>query len=206
MNFHFLKILVLNELRLRTRRVSSIVALLAVSFLSWSLIGDPNNGHTMLAVNDTRVLYNSATMALGSVSLASPLFCLIGFFLVRGRIAEDLRSGIGSVIGASSVSNISFLLARWLAHDPQHAAILLIGIVAFAALATLLGRTTGTPRTFMSLYLFWWYVATQTPKIALVDVLGFNGAANLTSMSWHAAIGSVALIIGVLYNRWRSAV
>lgn len=520
MTLQFLKILVINEIRLRARRISSLVALLAVSFLSWSVIADPNNGHAMLVVNDTRVLYNSTALALGTSSLASPLFCLIGFFLVRGRVAEDLRSGIAGVIGASPVSNTSFLLARWLggvayltllcmaylamvmvchlirgegpvelsvylityglllmpmvffsvscailfdsfaflmgkfgdvlyfvvwamllaqitilseetnaqlspllaldfsglvmstliftsqmmsnnvsigmstfdakltpitmqhvawsaeiiglrlttfllsvvplipamlffhrynpdrvkvsnaqqrrsplavlnqflrplarvvsplfrlasflpgmagqvvadialllasspsvilvfiignliglfiplngiiaslvfsslvwgiaisdistrdfsadctrltgvviggvaqryvrhvfsaallgmllsgsvllrllAADPLHAFILMVGIVSLAAVATLLGRTSSTPRTFLSLFLFWWYLATQTPKEALMDVMGFNGAANLSSMSWHASIGLIALVLGLLYNRWRS--
>lgn len=114
MNFHLLKILVLNEMRLRTRRLSSIVALLAVSFLSWNMIADPLSGYTMMAINDARILYNSAALALGSASMGSPLFCLIGFYLVRGRIGEDLRSGIGGVIGASPIGNLQFLFARWL--------------------------------------------------------------------------------------------
>ncbi len=519
---NFIQILVQNEVRLRLRRLSSIVALLAVSFLSWAIIADPSNGHAMLVVNNTRVLYNSAALALGSASLASPLFSLIGFFLVRGRIAEDLRSGIGSVIGASQVGNMQFIFARWLGGvayllalslaflatvlvchlmrgegpielgvylltyamlllpmilfavscailfdsfaflmgklgdvlyffvwigqialisaigdevkvhmspwlmfdftglvstviifkeqmhsnnvsigggtfdaklaaislphivwggqllafrlatfalalvplipamlffhryspdrvkaaraqqrrtpvaiinqwlrplaglsnplfalaaklpglagqvladialifatapsaialliicnviglgaaithnvgilvfstavwgilvsdlstrdfsadclrltgvaaggsaqryvrhvlaafvlgvmfsssvllrwlmtDPQHAAILLVGLLSLAALATLLGRTSRTPRTFMSLFMFWLYVATQTPKYAPLDVVGFNGSANLHSLAMHAAIATAALLAGVMYNRWREEV
>lgn len=114
MNLALLPSLVANEVRLRLRRLSSAVALLAMIALAWAMIGDPASGTVLLVVNDARVLYTSSALALASASLASPLFALLGFFLLRGRMAEDVRSGIGSVIGASAIGNWQFLLSRWL--------------------------------------------------------------------------------------------
>ncbi len=107
-------ILALNELRLRMRRLSTLVAVLAVVVVSWSLVVDPSTGKSLLVTNGARILYTSSALALGSATLAGILFSLAGFYLLRGRIAEDLRCGIGSVIGASPTGDTAFLAGRWL--------------------------------------------------------------------------------------------
>ena len=114
MNLHLIKVLVLTEARLRLRRLSTLVVLLAVIAISWVMIPDPHTDMTLMAVKDARVLYTSSLLAFGTASLASFLFGIGGFYLVRGRIAEDLRSGTGSVIGATQVGNGIFLFSRWL--------------------------------------------------------------------------------------------
>ena len=114
MNFHLVKILVLTETRLRLRRLSTLVVLLAVIAISWAMTPDPASGMTLMSIEEARVLYTSSMLAFGTASLASLLFGIGGFYLVRGRISEDLRSGTGSVIGATQVSNGLFLFSRWL--------------------------------------------------------------------------------------------
>jgi hypothetical protein len=109
-----LTILLLSEARLRLRRLGSVVAILAVIALAWVMIPDPQSGTSLMVIKSTRVLYTSSTLAYGSATLASLLFGLAGFYLVRGRIAEDMRSGCGAVIAATAVSNGIFLLGRWL--------------------------------------------------------------------------------------------
>lgn len=129
---HILRALALGEVRLRMRRVSTIVAVLAVVAISWAMISDPAGGTALLTVADARVLYTSSTLALGSASLASMLFALGGFYLVRGRIAEDIRTGAGSVIGATPVGNALFLAGRWLG------AVAYLGLLLLAFMGTIL--------------------------------------------------------------------
>lgn len=113
-NLHLIRVLCLNELRLRMRRLSTLFAVMGMIAISWAMIVDPQTGSSMMAIRSTRVLYTSSALAIGSASLLSFLLALIGFYLVRGRIIEDLRSGIGSVIAATSVTNTLFLFSRWL--------------------------------------------------------------------------------------------
>ena len=137
---HVVKALALNEVRLRMRRLSTIVALLAVVAISWMMIVDPAGGESMMVVDKTRVVYNSAALAVGSATLASILFGLGGFYLVRGRIAEDLRSGTGSVIGATPVGNALFLGSRWVGGVAYLGALMLAFMVTIMCLHLLRGE------------------------------------------------------------------
>jgi hypothetical protein len=103
-----------NEVRLRMRRLSTLFAVMLMIALSWAMIVDPKTGSSLMAINQARVLYTSSALAMGSASLLSFLMALIGFYLVRGRIVEDIRSGIGGVIAATPVSNSLFLISRCL--------------------------------------------------------------------------------------------
>jgi hypothetical protein len=111
--FAVIRTLALVEARVRLRRLSTLVTLLGVVALSWLMISDPADGLTLIAVRGARVLYTSAALALGSAALAALVLALAGFYLLRGRVAEDLRSGAGAVIGASRNGGAAFVLGRW---------------------------------------------------------------------------------------------
>ena len=113
MNGHAIRTLALLEARVRLRRLSTLVTLLVVVAISWLVISDPAGGHTLIAAGGARVRYTSSALALGSASQATLLFALAGFYLLRGRIGEDLRSGLGGVIGASQASNALCVIGRW---------------------------------------------------------------------------------------------
>jgi len=114
MNALALRVMALNEVRLRLRRRSTLVALLAVMALCWLGIPDPADGITMMMIDGKRVLYTSQALAFGSAHIAGMLLGLAGFYLVRGRVADDLQSGMGAVIGATGASNALLACGRWL--------------------------------------------------------------------------------------------
>jgi hypothetical protein len=132
--FALMASLALAESRLRLRRLSTVLVLLAVIILSWSMIPDPQGSSqlSILTVARAQVAYTSAALAMGSAKLAAIVFGLAGFYLVRGRAAEDLRSGIGSVIGASHASNGLLLASRWLG------GLMYLGALALALMLTVL--------------------------------------------------------------------
>lgn len=106
--------LVLNEWRLRSRRVSSLVILLVVVAVSWLMVLDPRSGMAMMVVNKQRIAYESPALAFATSLVASLLFGLAGFYLARGRSQEDLRCGTAAVLAATPVGNAQLLGARWL--------------------------------------------------------------------------------------------
>ncbi|MBB5203246.1 ABC-type glycerol-3-phosphate transport system permease component [Inhella inkyongensis] len=113
MNNTLFKALVLNEWRLRSRRLSSVVILLVVIALSWLMVLDPKTGYAMMVSAKQRMVYDSHTLAFGSTIIAIFLFGLFGFYLARGRSQEDLRSGTATVLAATPVGNRDLLLSRW---------------------------------------------------------------------------------------------
>ncbi|WP_374583366.1 hypothetical protein [Pseudoduganella sp.] len=114
MSWHALRVLALNEMRLRLRRLSTLVVLLAAVGLCWLAIADPAEGVTLMVIEHRRVLYTSQALAFGSAHIAGMLVGLAGFYLLRGRTAQDLESGMGAVIAATGAGNGLLSLGRWL--------------------------------------------------------------------------------------------
>ncbi len=137
--FQLLQVLSMNEVRLRMRRLSTLVAVMAMIAISWAMIVDPKTGSSLMAINQARVLYTSSALAMGSASMLSFLMALIGFFLVRGRIVEDIRSGIGCVIAATPVSNGLFLFSRWLGGVIYMFALIMVAMCSIMVLHALRG-------------------------------------------------------------------
>ncbi|MET3106684.1 hypothetical protein AAKU67_001394 [Oxalobacteraceae bacterium GrIS 2.11] len=114
MNLYALRILVTTEAHLRLRRLSTLVTVFVVAAIGFWMFADQDSGYAFIAVKNAAVVNTSSTLALGSVSLFALVFGLAGFFLTRGRIAEDVRCGTGAVIGSSPISSVLFLTCRWL--------------------------------------------------------------------------------------------
>jgi len=153
MRWHTIRTLALLDVRARLRRTSTLVTLLAVVVLSWLMIGNPADGVTLLSIQEARVRYTSAALALGSASMATLLFAIAGFYLLRGRMAEDQRSGLGGVIGASAAGGRPFVLARWC--GGMFYLLALIGVFMLTVLACHLVRGEGPiqPLVYLGTYL-----------------------------------------------------
>ena len=122
---------------------------------------------------------------------------------VPGGIAQRyLRQfATAAILGFLFMGLIAF---RWSLIDPIRAGALISGVLSLSALATLFGRCSGTARTFLALYLFGVYVALNATTVAMLDVVGFNGVANLDSMKIQLGIAVFSLSSGYLYNRVRA--
>lgn len=172
--------LVLTELRLRLRRLTTLVALLAVIAISWAMIPDPRDGTTLtlMTIGHARVLYNSSALALGSAKMAALLLGLAGFYLLRGAAQQDIRSGIGSVIASTRVSNRLFLCSRWLGG----VAYLLILTLALLLTIMLLQGLRGVGPIELTVYL-------QTYCFALLPVLFLAASCAILFDSWAPLMG-----------------
>jgi hypothetical protein len=124
------------------------------------------------------VLYTSSALALGSASMAGVLFGLAGFYLVRGRAGEDLRSGIGGVIGATPVANAAFLAGRWLG------AVAYLGLLVLAFMATMLAlhALRGDGPIQVAVYL-------QAYALLLGPMILFAASSALLFDSWAPLMG-----------------
>jgi len=172
--------LALLEARVRLRRPATLLALLAVAALSWLMISDPAAGHTLIAAGGARVRYTSSAIALGSASQATLLFGLAGFYLLRGRMAEDLRSGLGGVIGASPAGGALLIVSRWCG------GVLYLSTLVGACLATVMlcHAVRGEGPLQVLVYL-------QTYLLILGPMVLFTAACALLCDSWAPLMGKL---------------
>jgi hypothetical protein len=63
---------------------------------------------------------------------------------------------------------------------------------------------TRTSRAFTVLSLFWVYVAVQIRSVSWIDVVGFNGVANSSTISFFTALGIGLAILGYAYNHYKA--
>lgn len=143
---------VLNEARLRLRRSSTHAVLLVAALVMWFMIADPAKGSTLMVANNARVAYTSTCLALGSSMLATILLSLFGFYLARGRVAEDLRSGMGSVLAATPASNTSLILGRWAGAVLYLSTLVALLALAMIALQAVRGDGAIEPGVFLTFY------------------------------------------------------
>ncbi|NRR30793.1 hypothetical protein HSX11_11450 [Oxalobacteraceae bacterium] len=173
-----LRALVLAELRLRLRRFGTIAAVLCLMALTWMMVADPAGGHTMVALDGARVAYTSSCLALGSALLAGLLFGIAAFYLVRGRMGEDARSGIGGVLAATPVSSAVFLFGRWLGS----VAYLCLLLLAFLATMLVLHAVRGEGAIQLGVYL-------QTFAALMLPTVFFAASMALLCESWRPLMG-----------------
>ncbi|PHV06356.1 hypothetical protein CSQ96_16095 [Janthinobacterium sp. BJB412] len=147
-----LRALVLGELRLRARRGGTLVVMLALIAASWWLVADPVGGSTLIAVGGARVAYTSECVALGSALMAGLLLGLGGFYLVRGRMGEDVRGGTGAVLAATPVGNALFLLGRWLGSMAYLCLLVLLFTATMWVLHLLRGEGPLQPLVYLRTY------------------------------------------------------
>lgn len=140
MNGLLLRAMVLNEVRLRMRRWTTVMTILAVIALTWIMISNPATGHTVMAVEGARLLYNSEGLALGASLLGSVLFGIAGFYLVRGRVQEDVRYGAAGILASTPVTNAEFVFGRWLGAVAYLGTLILVFLAAMLVLHALRGE------------------------------------------------------------------
>jgi hypothetical protein len=178
MNPLALKMLLLIEVRLRMRRAGTLVAVLALIVLTWLMVGDPAKGQALLVVGKVRVAYTSSCLALGGAGLGGLFLGLAGFYLVRGRMSEDARSGAGSVLAATQVSNAVFLFGRWLG-----AVAYLCGLLAIFLLTMLvLHMVRGDGPIQLWVYL-------QAFALTLLPLVFFTAAMAVLCDAWAPLMG-----------------
>ncbi len=178
MNFFALRVIALNEVRLRLRRLSTLAALLAVVALCWLAIADPADGVTMMVIDKKRVLYTSQALAFGSAHIAAMLLGLGGFYLLRGRVADDLQSGMGAVIGATGAGNALLACGRWLGG----VAYLLLFVLAYLGSTLALHALRGEGPIQLAVYL-------KTYVLILLPLVSYSAACAVLFDNIGALVG-----------------
>ena len=155
--------LLTTELRLRFRRTSTHVVMLATMLMVWFTIVDKSSGYTLMAANSARVAYNTPGLALGSSVIATILLGLFGFYLVRGRVDDDLHTGLGQLIATTPMDNTVLLLSRWAGGVVYLASLIIALMLTMMVLQAVRGEGAVEPLVF-----FQFHALTIVPNIFFI--------------------------------------
>jgi hypothetical protein len=106
--------LVQADVRIRLRRLSSVVLFLILSATAYLWIPDPASGRALLKIDHGRALYNSAAIGMGTAVLGMLFIGLFGFYVISNSIERDIRSRCGFVIAATPVRSAEYLWGKFL--------------------------------------------------------------------------------------------
>jgi len=94
-------------------------------------------------------------------------------------------------------------LLRMSLNDPFGAAAALNGMLFIASAATLLGFLTGTPKTFVVMFLLFLYIAMSSKVTPAFDFAGLQGIATPSIVLSYAAASLVMVAAAFEFERWR---
>lgn len=191
-----------------------------VADASLTLVENPLGGIALLAAAGFSLI--SPLARLGSGAL--PIIVAAMAVVVSGSASREqiqgtralayasphLRPGfvVWKLAGASTLC-LAFVLPaalRFAAHDPGRALALLGGAFFVAAGATAAGVLTGSSKTFLALFLsFWYMVLNDGGKSPGLDFAGFYGAATPATVATYALVG-LLLLAAAQAVHWRRSI
>ncbi len=101
------------DVRIRFRRLSTLVIFLLLSAMAYLWVPDPATGRALMHINGQRALYNSAAVGVGTAALACIFIGMIGFYVVSNAVGRDARSRCGFVIASTNVSSLEYLAGKF---------------------------------------------------------------------------------------------
>jgi hypothetical protein len=133
--------LVLADVRDRTRRPGYLVSLLAMLWLGQHMLPPTGAAYRTFSMDDIyRPVYNAAWVGTVTAMLTGVWFLFVGFYLVKGSVERDRRTGVGQVLAATRMSSLAYLWARTLGNVAVFATLAIMVAVAAALQQQLLGE------------------------------------------------------------------
>ncbi len=101
------------DFRERTRRQSYVVIVAAAVLLGYLTLPPADSQWTIVDLGGYRGLYNSTYVGTAT-ALAGGLWLMLGgFYVVRGTVTRDQRTGVGELLAASPLSRVGYLLGKF---------------------------------------------------------------------------------------------
>ena len=163
---HAIAQLALADFRERVRRFSFLVTVALGVFLGYQVI----TGFFQLRLGSYRGVLNAAWIGALMALTLSFFLSLVGFYVTRGNVQQDRRTGVGQILAATPLSKSAYVMGKF----ASNVAVLLIvvGVLALAALAMLLihgeDRTLDLTQLLMPFLVFSTPVAVLTAALAVV--------------------------------------
>lgn len=153
------------DLRVRLRKRSSFVIFLATCFMAYGWVPASTANHTLMAVEGHRVLLDSPAMAVATGLICSLLMALVGFYLVKGSIENDVASRCGLIVASTPTSSLEYLVGRFLGNGLFLSVLGAGFLVSSMGMQLLRGEAPLDPVPFLYLYLLFLPPAIVFPSV-----------------------------------------
>jgi len=170
--------IVRTDILFRFRRTAAVVTLLAVAAGVYLIVPDPGTGRTLMQIQGHRVLYNSAAVAVGTGMFCALVLILVGYYLVANSFRRDLVSRTGFIIAATQVTDLRYILGKFLGNVLYLTAVMLACMVSAMVMFLIRGEAALQPFVFISTYAW-----------LIIPVIAFCSAAALAFESLPALSG-----------------
>ncbi|EOM74525.1 hypothetical protein DW322_04970 [Rhodococcus rhodnii] len=104
------------DFRDRSRRPAFLVTVLGAVALGYVAVPPVSATYAMVKVGSFRGLYDSAYIGMLLAMIGSLWLPLFGFYVVRGRIARDISTGVGEMLSASPLRTPMYLVGKYLSN------------------------------------------------------------------------------------------
>lgn len=188
------------DVRIRFRRVSTLIIFLLLSGLAYIWVPAPSTGNTLLVLAGKRALYNSAAIGVGTASLATIFIGLAGFYVVSNAIRRDVTSRCGFVIASTTMRGTEYLFGKFFGNVIFLATFMAGFMVTSMAMLVVRGEARLEPLVFI-----WQYALLVPPVIVSVSAMAilFESIPFLSGkfgdvayfFIWAAGLGFVASTI-----------
>ncbi len=142
MSIRVLAALAVADFRERTRRPAYLVTLAAAVALGWLALPPASSLYVIMNAGGYRGIYNSAWTGTATALAGSLWLMLGGFYVVRGAIARDQRTGVGQILAVTPLRSTGYLAGKFLSNLMVLAS--MAGALAVTALALQLARGEST--------------------------------------------------------------
>ena len=105
------------DVRERVRQTGFLVSMLVMVWLAHGMMPGVSDGYRTFVVNSFyRPAYSAAWVGALSATLTSAYFMFVGFYLVKGSVERDRRTGVGQILASAQVRGLRYLYAKALSN------------------------------------------------------------------------------------------
>jgi hypothetical protein len=182
-----IRAIVVADFLIRFRRVSTAVMFLILGGSAYLGIPDPASGRALIVIEGRRAIYNSATIGMGTASLATILIGLFGFYFISNAFRRDVQTRCGFVIASTPVKSIEYILGKFLGN-----VLFLFTFTAGFMMVSMAGLLVRAEAPLEPLVFLWQYALLLPPALVMVAML----AVVFESVSWLSGrFGDVAFFL-----------
>jgi len=151
---HRISAIIRTDIVFRFRRTAALVTLLFVAAGVYLIVPDVKSGMTLMQIEGHRVLYNSATVALGTGMFCAIFLSLLGFYVVSNSFRRDITSGVASILAATPVTNSEYIVGKFCGNLLYLASMMLACMLSAMVMFLIRGEGALQPEIFLATYLW----------------------------------------------------